>query len=278
MPVSPNYGPFDDHNTDGRDLFPLSGKNVVVTRAAGQADSLSIMLENLGAQTFLHPVIQILPPEDTSDLDYWISRIHEFDWFVFVSTNSVRYFFERLQAVAGNCESLQGKKIATIGQSTRKWLEKHTDFQVDLVPPTSNSLSLGQSFQSILGKDHKLLIARADRRTSTLTDLLTETGIDFEEVITYRNCDVTAAQPAVVAMLAGGAIDWVTITSVAIARSAFRIFGDEIRKAKLVSISPATSHAIVELGLKPVAEAANYDMGGIVEAIRQFETQPDPDS
>lgn len=271
MPDLPQNGPPDQSNQHPGGLFPLDGITVLVTRAAEQAQLLCVRLEDLGAQTIVHPVIQILPPEDTSGLDRGIERIDQFEWLVFVSTNAVRYFLERFRALGGSPDSLRCKKIAAIGQSTAAWLEEHADLQVDLIPPTSNSQGLGESLLSAVGNNQKLLIARADRRTSTLTDLLSESAVKFEEVITYRTCDVSTADPAVASQMANGAVDWVTITSGAIARAAFRIFGDEIRKTHLVSISPATSRAIGELGLEPAAEATDYDMAGIVESIRQFE-------
>jgi uroporphyrinogen III methyltransferase/synthase len=68
--------------------------------------------------------------------------------------------------------------------------------------------------------------------------------------------------------MAAGQIDWTTVTSSAIARSLAKLFGDTLKKTKIVSISPITSATLRELGFEPAAEAKEYTMAGVVEAIR----------
>ena len=45
------------------------------------------------------------------------------------------------------------------------------------------------------------------------------------------------------------------------------MFGEELRKSKIVSISPVTSATLRELGFNPAAEAKVYTMAGVVDAI-----------
>jgi uroporphyrinogen III methyltransferase/synthase len=49
------------------------------------------------------------------------------------------------------------------------------------------------------------------------------------------------------------------------------MFGEDLRRARLASISPVTSETLRELGYKPQAAARQYTMEGVVEAIRGFE-------
>jgi uroporphyrinogen-III synthase len=268
MPDPPNSVSSDDSPSNSPNPRSLTGQTIVVTRAAEQADWLCKILHSMGARTIAHPVIRILPPESFLELDRVISQIDQFDWLVFVSTNSVRFFVERLLAMDGGREKLKGRKIAAIGKSTADQLKRLGDVEVDMVPPRSNSQSLGASLATAAA-NQKLLIARADRRTSTLTDILSESGIEYKELIAYRSCDVESVDPEVARRMAEREIDWVTITSGAIARSAIHVFGEELRKTKLVSISPETSAVLRERGFDPDAEAVTYDMNGIVEAIKQ---------
>ncbi len=83
----------------------------------------------------------------------------------------------------------------------------------------------------------------------------------------YRSVDVTSAEPTVAAALAEGRIDWITVTSSAIARSLAALFGDDLRRAQLASISPITSATLRELGYPPDVEAREYDMAGLADAI-----------
>jgi uroporphyrinogen III methyltransferase / synthase len=57
------------------------------------------------------------------------------------------------------------------------------------------------------------------------------------------------------------------VTSSAIARSLAALFGPDLKKAKLASISPITSGVLRELGFAPAAEATRYTTEGVVEAI-----------
>ncbi|MHB8898305.1 MAG: uroporphyrinogen-III synthase, partial [Thermoguttaceae bacterium] len=71
--------------------------------------------------------------------------------------------------------------------------------------------------------------------------------------------------------LLAGQIDWITVTSSAIAQSALRLLGKDLGKAKLASISPITSQCLRELGQEPSAEATEYTMEGVVDAILRAE-------
>ncbi len=45
------------------------------------------------------------------------------------------------------------------------------------------------------------------------------------------------------------------------------MFASDLRKSKIVSISPVTSATLAELGFQPTAEATQYTMPGVVSAI-----------
>lgn len=45
------------------------------------------------------------------------------------------------------------------------------------------------------------------------------------------------------------------------------MFGEQLQRARLASISPVTSGTLRELGFEPTVEAIEFTMAGIVEAI-----------
>ena len=55
--------------------------------------------------------------------------------------------------------------------------------------------------------------------------------------------------------------------SSAIARSLVDMFGDDLRKTRLASISPITSATLREMGFEPAAEATEYTTDGVIEAM-----------
>ncbi len=83
----------------------------------------------------------------------------------------------------------------------------------------------------------------------------------------YGSVDVEEPDPGVVAALSTGEIDWVTVTSSAIARAVVRLYGDALRQARLASIGPMTSATLRELGYEPAAEATPHTTAGLIDAI-----------
>uniref|UniRef100_UPI003525740B uroporphyrinogen-III synthase n=1 Tax=Salmonella enterica TaxID=28901 RepID=UPI003525740B len=90
-----------------------------------------------------------------------------------------------------------------------------------------------------------------------------------DQIVVYSSTDVTSADEDVRQRLADGRIDWVAVTSSAIARSLVALFGPSLQRTRLASISPVTSTALRELGYEPAVEAQTYTMAGIVAAILQ---------
>ena len=269
LPSTAKSGPLDGTTGPGNTQpSPLSGQTVLITRAAEQAESLRGPLQHLGACVVVHPAIRILPPTDGTLLNEAIGRIDEYDWVVFVSTNTVRFFLERLKEFRGSLDPLAKLKIAAIGVSTASFLKQHFDIESDLIPPQSNSRSLADSLIGAAG-GQKLLIARANRGSPDLANALSQANVKFDVLITYDSHDVESATPSVIEQLKQGEIDWVTVTSGAIARSTVNLFGKFLHNTKLVSISPGTTSVLAELGFAVAAEAKDYNMTGIVEAIKQ---------
>ena len=252
----------------------LAGQNVLVTRAADQSADLVRRIEAVGGRAIVQPVIEILPAANLEGLDASIGRLEQFGLLVFTSRNGVRFFKDRMDAVKARLpEKLE---VVAIGSSTAELAGELWKIEPS-VPASSDSPSLaGFLIEKYPGR--KMLLVRGDRGSDVLDQRLAEQEIEFESVVAYRSVDVTEVQPAVVELLSAGQIDWVTATSSAIGRSAVRLFGqwlagdlglEENPQAKLVSISPTTTAAIESVGGKVIAEAAEYNLDGLVAAMRE---------
>lgn len=246
---------------------PLFGKKILVTRPAHQSASLAGPLAELGAEVLFQPAIEIGPPEDWGPVDAALDRLSEFDWLVFSSSNGVRYLLDRLEAKAGRDLRALGKiKLAAIGPGTADELQRY-HLKADLVPDEFRAESLAGSLAGN-ARGKRFLLARASRGREVLADELSDAGGIVEQVVVYQSCDATTADPQILDQMREGKIDWVTVTSSAIAKSLARLFGESLKTTKLASISPITSATLQELGLKPTAEATEYTMEGIIAAIR----------
>ena len=131
--------------------------------------------------------------------------------------------------------------------------------------PGGRSGKLDLSPFPLTGK--RFLLARASRGREVLAERLTAAGAQVEQIVVYTSTDVERPEAEIAAMLRAGRIGWITVTSSAIARSLARLFGDDLRRAKLASISPITSGVLRELGYQPAAEAAEYTLAGLAAAI-----------
>lgn len=243
---------------------PLFGVRVLVTRPAHQAVGLRLPLEELGAEVLLHPAIEIVDPLDWSPVDRAIDEIRDFDWIVFSSVNGVQFFLNRLLKTGRDLRHLGRAKLAVVGPGTADELRRYY-LKADLQPDQFQAEALASALApNASGK--RFLLIRASRGREVLAKELTAAGGDVTQIVVYRSIDA-AADKDVQEMLASGRIDWVTVTSSAIAHSLVKMFDDDLRRAKLASISPITSNTLRELGHEPAAEASDYTMQGVVEAI-----------
>jgi uroporphyrinogen III methyltransferase/synthase len=244
---------------------PLFGQRVLVTRPVEQASSLRQELAQLGAEVHVQPAIEIAPPDDWGSVDDALTRLNQFDWLVFSSANGVRAVLERILQTGGDVRRLGGLKLAAIGPGTAAELELYR-LKADLVPDEFRAESLAKGLAG-QGGGRRFLLARASRGREVLAETLRAAGAELEQIVVYQSRDVRKPDAEIQAALAAGHIDWITVTSSAIARSLAGLFGDDLKRAKLVSISPVTSATLAELGLVPAAEAAEYTMLGLVQAL-----------
>jgi uroporphyrinogen III methyltransferase / synthase len=160
--------------------------------------------------------------------------------------------------------------LAAMGPGTAEELTRYGR-RADLVPSRFRAESLADALTpEAAGK--RFLLARASRGRELLTERLTAAGAVVEQIVVYTSDDVEQPDPKAAAMLHAGEIDWITVTSSAIARSLAKLFGDDLRRSKLASISPITSDVLRELGHEPAVEAAEYTSSGLTaEMVAKIE-------
>ncbi len=271
---------------------PLHGARVLVTRPGEQVHELRDRLAALGADVLVQPAIEIGPPPDWTPVDAALGHLDQYDWLVFSSGNGVRYLLDRLLAGGGDLRRLGRIKLAAIGPGTAAELAKY-HLRADLVPAEYRAEALAEALLNEVAcgagvspaqaagtaaPQGRFLLVRADRGRQVLPERLGAAGATVEQIVAYSTIEVTEADVEVRAALTEGRIDWVTVTSSAIARSLAALFGDALRRSRLASISPITSGVLRELGYEPSAEASEYTMAGVVEAIVAAVGQAVPDN
>ena len=125
--------------------LPLSGKRLVVTRAAKQASGITARLSAFGAEVIETPMIETRDvfPGLTGDLHADFNDLKNFDLLAFTSTNGVESFFKQLLASGRDIREFAGKKIASVGKITEKKLLEY-GIRCDYVPEDHTGEGLGK--------------------------------------------------------------------------------------------------------------------------------------
>ena len=243
----------------------LFGTTVLVTRPYEQVAELREPFVELGAEVLVQPAIQIGPPADWGPVDKALARLDQFDWVVFSSSNGVRGLLNRLLDTGGDLRKLGGVQLAAVGPGTKRELGRF-HLSADVLPQPYHAEALAET----LARDasgRRFLLVRASRGREVLARQLAAAGADVEQIVVYESSDVSAPDENIAHRVADGDVDWITVTSSAIASSLVAMFGESLKKSRLASISPVTSSTLRQLGYEPAVEADEYTMPGVVEAV-----------
>ena len=255
---------------------PLFGRRIGVTRADEQADTQIDRIFELGAEPVLMPTLQIEPPESWDSVDSVLRRIGEFDWIVFTSANGVRSLLGRMWELGGDARWLAKARLAAIGPSTAAALNEF-QLRADVVPESYRAEHLAAALCPHVG-GQRVLWARANRVRDVLRTELTAAGGQLEEIVVYHHRDVVTWLDEVNQRLIAGQLDWIGVSSPAIARNVVRLVPEAARtllggKIRIASISPVTSAVCQEISLPVSAEAIEHTWNGILSAIQRVEQE-----
>jgi uroporphyrinogen III methyltransferase/synthase len=247
--------------------LPLFGKRIVVTRAQDQAGELSERLRSLGADAIEFPVISIQPPQDFEPLDGAITRLGDYDWLIFTSVNGVRCFLERLDCSPYDLRSLKAR-ICAIGPATRRAIED-LHLKVDLMPAEYVAESLVAAFTSEQLKGKRILLPRAAVARDVIPAELSKLGAQVDVVEAYRNVIPENAAARAHEIFSGEKKPgWITFTSSSTVDNTIAVAGREaLVGVSIASIGPITSNTARKHGLAVDAEAKNYTVDGLIQAL-----------
>jgi uroporphyrinogen III methyltransferase / synthase len=256
--------------------LPLFGKQVVVTRAKGQADALSASLRALGAGVTELPTIEIQPPADPKPLDRAIANLSSYDWLIFTSANGVRFFMERLDASTADLRSLRAR-ICAIGPATRTAIEA-LHLKVDLMGKEYVAEGLLEAFAAhdLAGK--RVLLPRAAVARDVVPVELALRGAVIDVVEAYRTVAPDAVKQQAEEIFSGARKpDCITFTSSSTVQNFVAAAGAAVLEGVAVaSIGPITTRTARELGINVTTEAKVFTAEGLVEAVVGLYTEVTP--
>jgi uroporphyrinogen-III synthase/uroporphyrinogen III methyltransferase/synthase len=256
--------------------LPLTGRRVLVTRAAHQAGKLSEGLRALGAEPVEVPVLEIRPPASFEPLDAAIHQLDGYDWLILTSANAVRALAERAAALEIDLAQPARMQVAAIGETTAAEARK-ADLQVSFVPRSYVAESLVDGLlQSLQNQpsSQRILLVRAAVARDVIPGALRAAGAQVNVVDAYHNVLPDAAPQQLRGAFDKG-LDAATFTSSSSAThlaEAARAAGIAWPFAAVpaVSIGPITSQTLRELGWPPAAEANPSDIPGLISAVMRL--------
>lgn len=255
----------------------LSGKNILITRAAEQSSKFSDRLQQEGAAVIEMPALVITPPSTWQPLDDAISKISDFNWLILTSSNGVDYFFERLIAKGKDSRALAGLKIAVVGKKTAESLKTRA-LEPDFIPPNFVADSLVANFPGNLAGS-KILFPRVETGgRDVLVKELTEKGAEVTEVPAYESGCPEEIAPDALRALQNKTIDVITFASSKTVKNFCQLIESKNQQLPdnlledicIASIGPQTSESCQSLLGRVDIQAQEYTLDGLTEAIIQW--------
>jgi uroporphyrinogen III methyltransferase/synthase len=252
----------------------LSGRGVLVTRAADQAGEFTELLEAHGARTYEAPTIAIIPPDCYDELDAAIKRLSGFGWAVFSSVNAVTFFFNRLIALGHDSRSFGSCRVCAVGPKTAAALAAH-GILADLVPADYKAEGVVAAFTTITLDGISVLFPRADRARDVIPAGLARLGATVTAPVAYCNKVPDNLDRSVIAALEERRIDCVTFTASSTVSNLAGILGENrflnlFSGVTVASIGPITSRTCRELGLSVTIEPDSSTLVALTAAIVNF--------
>jgi uroporphyrinogen-III synthase len=251
----------------------LTGKRILITRAASQSSPFRVLLEAQGATTIEMPTLEIGPPSSWAQLDEAIAHLPRYHWLILTSANAVESVWQRL-AAADPTPDLSQLKIAVVGQKTAAALEQQ-GHQPDFTPPEFIADSLVKHFPEPLSGLRVLFPRVESGGREILVNAFRAAGAEVDEVAAYESGCPKVADAMAIAALQDHSLSAITFASAKTVRHfALLAQGElgerwqqQLQGVAIASIGPQTSAACLEILGRVDVEATEYTLEGLTRAI-----------
>jgi uroporphyrinogen-III synthase len=138
--------------------LPLSGRQIVVTRALEQAGPIVEVLSAAGANVISLPLIEIIePPDGGAARDAELANIGSYEWLVVSSPNGARRVVAVLQEAVKNATRIP--HIAVLGNGTREVIEGVAGIKVNVQAEIPSGEVIVHSFPThLIGSQEKSVL------------------------------------------------------------------------------------------------------------------------
>ncbi|MGH8718098.1 MAG: uroporphyrinogen-III synthase [Burkholderiales bacterium] len=248
----------------------LSNKGIVITRPAEQSEHLATLVREHGGNPILFPALEILPLENREPLLQIFSRLAQFDFAIFISSNSVNHSLAHLPG--GWPENVQ---TAAIGAGTLHALEAFGISKVIVPKDSADSEALLQALEQVSGK--RVVIFRGQGGRELLKETLIARGAVVEYAECYRRAIPKLDPAPLIELWSRSRLHAVTVNSGEALRNLFEMLPSEaqsrLRKTPLFTPHPRLAAVARGLGCAQVTTTAPGDEGLIAGLGAYFGTR-----
>lgn len=252
----------------------LSGRTILITRAAHQAEELILAIERHGGNPILFSTIEITPPASWDECDHALDSLYMYNGLIFTSTNGVEFFFERLKTRGFSTLDVQAKMIYVVGEKTKEVVEQF-GLRVTSMPEKFTAFDLSKALQQEDLNGKTFLFPRGNLGSSTLADNVRLLGAHVDSVIVYRTQKPSLQDiEKMLKPLIDRKIDVVTFTSPSTVKNFAALFPNHqlkslLEQTKIAVIGPVTAKAVEEIGLNVDMISKKSTVESLVSAIEE---------
>ena len=251
----------------------MSGKRVVVTRAARQSVELVEKLTKLGALPISLPLVAFSAPEDFGPLDAALEHLEQFDWIIFTSENAVRAVVKRA-GVRGNLRNVAGRRsrAAAVGPTTAAAAER-AGFFIEYQAKMHSGAALANELGERL-REQTVFLPRSDRANPDLPTLLRECGAQVTEAVAYRTVTPVNLDQQRVAEIVNGEADAILFFSPTAVDHFVDVVGDKVlqdlqSRMTMAAVGPVTAIALQKAGFENRIVAEDTSADAVVAALEK---------
>ncbi len=247
---------------------PLWDVRIGITGTPAFTAKLEAALKEQGAWAEKIAVLDVVSYADTASVQECMDNLSGYTWAAFTSANGVRIFLKALLDSGRDYRSLGHLKLAAVGKGTDRELRVH-GLRADYIPEKYCTEDLARGLSGILGPNDKILIPRAVRGSRELTDILSQSGLLYDDVPLYDVKSLGLQGEDLKNQLKG--LHYLTFASASGVESFLENLPEQdrdvLKDITLVSIGYATAKALEEAGYPSDLTAEEFSIPGLVECI-----------
>jgi len=257
-----------------KNIHPLKGKTIVVTRSADQIQESANRLLRLGADVISIPVLDIVPPESWKQFDEVVQSVEKIDYLIFTSVNTVKMFLKRLEELSINY-NFKNSAVVAIGNKTAEVCRKN-NIPVNIIPKNFSSQGVINEFSSFELSGKVIFIPRSAIGREELPEGLKSmgavvktapvynVGIPSNEILLPYIEKLNGSKPELFIFTSPSTFEnFLSILNITDPKKYFEDFN-------VAAIGPTTKEAIEKREVKVDIMPEEYSMDGLEEAVIKF--------